>query len=72
MTLTVRILVVEDYAPFRFAFCSWLRERNFQIIEIGLAAMRTCTGKAVKGPGRLAACETSWGRKKSKAIKGSQ
>src|SRR5262249_26315218 len=29
----VRILVVEDYEPIRRAICSWLREREFQVME---------------------------------------
>ena len=29
----VRILVVEDYAPIRRMICSWLRGRDFQVME---------------------------------------
>jgi PAS domain S-box-containing protein len=33
MTPTLRVLVVEDYEPFRQAVCSLLRERNFGVME---------------------------------------
>jgi DNA-binding NarL/FixJ family response regulator len=33
MTPTVRILVVEDYAPFRLAIYSLLQERDFSLME---------------------------------------
>jgi len=33
MTTGLRILVVEDYEPVRRAICSWLRERDFQVVE---------------------------------------
>src|SRR5262249_8488617 len=35
MTLSVRILVVEDYEPIRRVICSWLRGRDFQVMEAG-------------------------------------
>jgi DNA-binding NarL/FixJ family response regulator len=31
----VMILVVEDYAPIRRVICSWLRGRDFQVMEAG-------------------------------------
>ena len=31
----VRILVVEDYDPIRRVICSWLRGRDFQVMEAG-------------------------------------
>src|SRR5215471_4446997 len=33
MTTALRILMVEDYEPFRRAICSWLRERDFQVMD---------------------------------------
>src|SRR5215813_13909280 len=33
MTTGLRILVVEDYEPFRRAICSWLQERDFEVME---------------------------------------
>src|SRR5215831_18282415 len=33
MMTALRILVVEDYEPVRRAICSWLRERDFQVME---------------------------------------
>jgi DNA-binding NarL/FixJ family response regulator len=33
MNAALRILVVEDYEPIRRVFCSWLRERDFQVME---------------------------------------
>jgi CheY-like chemotaxis protein len=42
MTTALRILVVEDYEPVRRAICSWLRERDFQVMEAadGFAAIQ--------------------------------